>query len=122
MLRTAVISFLVVLLATPAAWAQDQTDLWRSFAAKLPPGAFVVVHLRNGKTVQGHLVDATEDAVRIVPKTRIAIPAREISFAEVQSITPRKEGWSPGAKVLTGYGAAASVLLILAAALFSSWD
>jgi hypothetical protein len=45
----------------------------------------------------------------VLPKTRLPVPVRELAFADVQSIETRKEGMSPGAKVLAGVGAAGGV-------------
>ena len=122
-LRSMVAFALVVALCAPAAHAQDQT-LWRSFAEKLPPGAFVVVHLSNGSTVKGHLVQVTPDTITVLPKTRLSVPARALAFADIESIDRQKEGMSPGAKVLAGIGAAGGVvLLVFVAALASGgWD
>jgi hypothetical protein len=123
-LRTAIACVLVVVLFVPASWAQGQTDLWHSFAEKLPPGARVVVRLTNGSTVQGQVVRITQDAMTVLPKKRLPEPVRVVAFDDVQSIETRKEGMSPGAKVLAGAGAAAGVmLLILVSALASGgWD
>ena len=87
--------------------------MWRSFAEQLAPGSFVVVHLRDGKSVQGRLVQVAADGVSVLPKTRLAVPVRNLRFAEIQSIDPRREGMSPGAKVLSGIGVAGGVLVLL---------
>jgi hypothetical protein len=117
----AVIAFaLVFALFAPVARAQDQPDLWRSFAEKLPPGALVVVRLSNRSTVKGHLVRVTPDTITVLPKTRIAVPARTLAFADVESIDSQKEGMSPGAKVLTGVGAVGGALVAIAIALLAS--
>lgn len=112
-LRSAVVFVLVLLLVVPAAHAQEPPDLWRSFAARLAPGAFVVVNLKNGTRVEGRVVQVTSDTLTVLPKTRIAVPARTLAFADVESIDARKEGMSPGAKVLAGVGTASGALLLL---------
>jgi hypothetical protein len=60
----------------------------------------------------------------VLPKKRLPEPVRELEFADVQSIETRKEGMSPGAKVLAGAGAAAGVVVLLAVAALASggWD
>jgi hypothetical protein len=123
-LRSALAFVLVVVFFVPAARGQSQTDLWHSFAERLPPGARVVVRLANGSTVQGQVVQIAPDTMTVLPKTRLPVPVRELAFADVQSIETRKEGMSPGAKVLAGVGAAGGVvLLVLVAALASGgWD
>ena len=115
-MRFAIVGALVAALFVPSTYAQDQAGLWHSFAERLPAGAFVVVHLENGSTVQGHLVRVTPDTITVLPKTRLPVPARSLPFADIQSIDAPKEGMSPGAKVLIGVGSvgAAMMLLILA--------
>jgi hypothetical protein len=119
----AVVLLVAVFFVSPAR-AQGQTELWRAFAEKLPPGALVLVRLGNGSAVQGHVVRITQDAMTVLPKKRLPEPVRELEFADVQSIETRKEGMSPGAKVLAGAGAAAGVVVLLAVAALASggWD
>src|SRR5262245_17952737 len=122
-IRSAVAFVLAVVLFVPSARAQDQ-DLWRSFAEKLPPGAFVVVRLSNGKDVKGHLVQVAPDTITVLPKTRLAVPARTLAFADIESIDRQKEVMSPGAKVLAGVGAVGGIVavLFLAAIASGGWD
>jgi hypothetical protein len=123
-MRFAIVCGLVAALLVPSAHAQDQAGLWRSFAEKLPPGAFVIVHLANGSTVKGQLVQVTPDAVSVLPKTRLPVPARSLAIADIESMETRKEGMSPGAKVLIGVGSvgAAMLLLFVAAVASGGWD
>jgi hypothetical protein len=87
--------------------------LWRTFAARLAPGSFVVVNLKNRRHLEGHIVQVASDSLTVLPKTRIAVPARTIAFSDVESIDARREGLSPGAKVLIGLGSAGGFVLIL---------
>jgi hypothetical protein len=112
--RFIVVHLVVAVLIATAAQAQDQ-QLWRSFAQRLPTGSFVVVQLNNGKTLEGHLVKVTDDAIAVRPKKRLPEPVRVIALADVASIDARREGISPGAKVLIGVGSAMAVVLVLAA-------
>jgi len=112
-LRSAMVFVLVFLFIVPAAHAQEPPDLWRTFAARLAPGSFVVVNLKNGRRQEGRIVQVTSDTVTVLPKTRIAVPARTIAFADVESIDAPREGLSPGAKVLIGLGSAGGFVLIL---------
>jgi hypothetical protein len=123
-LRSAIALLLVTALCVPAARAQGQPDLWHSFAEKLPPGALVVVRLSNGSTVQGQLVQVTMESMTILPKKRLPVPARALAFADVESMESRKEGMSPGAKVLAGVGAVGGALLLVVVAVLASggWD
>ena len=111
-LRSAIVSFLVFLFIVPAAHAQDRPDLWHDFADKLAPGSLVVVNLKNGTHVEGRVVQVAPETMTVLPKTRIAVPARMLAFADVDSIDARKEGMSPGAKVLIGVASAAGVVFL----------
>jgi hypothetical protein len=101
-LRAALICLLSFLMCAPATWAQDRSDDWRTFAEKLPPGTLVKVNLNTGRSIEGRLIQVTPSDLRILPKTRMPVPAQDIAFNAVQSIDSPKEGRSPGAKVLIG--------------------
>ena len=116
-LRSALAFVLVFLIVVPAVGAQEPPALWHDFAARLGPGAFVVVNLKNGTSLEGRIVQVSSDTMAVLPKTRIAVPVRTFAFAEVESIDPRREGLSPGAKVLIGLGSAGGVVLLVLAAL-----
>jgi hypothetical protein len=108
--RTLIVIALVVVFAASPSHAQGRSDLWRDYAHRLPANAFVSVELGNGKSIQGHIVRVTEDTLVVLPKTRIAVPARTIAFDDVQSIESRAESMSPGAKVLIGVGSVGGAL------------
>jgi len=112
--RFIIVHLIAVVLIATAAQAQDQ-QLWRPYAERLAPGAYVVVQLRNGRSVQGHFVRVTDDAITVLAKKRLPEPVRVLAFSDSESIDARTEGMSPGAKVLIGVGSAAACLLALAA-------
>jgi hypothetical protein len=112
MLRALVVLVLVAVVSSVLR-AQDRTDLWRSYAEHLPKHTLVVVTLRNGKSFRGHLVEATDDRVVLLRKTRLRVPPSAFALDDVESIEPQKETWSPGAKVLVGAGAVAGVVFVL---------
>jgi hypothetical protein len=123
--KPAVIYALVAALLTfPAAVQaqQDAPDMWRAFAQKLDAGTLVGVRTRDGTFVEGHLIQVTNEAVRINPKTRIRVPVREIAFTDIDKIERRRDRWSPGAKVLLGVGIGAGATLLLFLAALSQWD
>ena len=117
---------LIVVLTAPLAMAtqtREPADVWRSFAERLEPGAFVRVRLIDHKQIKGHVVMVDGDTLRIKPKTRVPIPIRDLQFADIESIERQKEGWSPGTKVLAGVGIGTGVVLLVAAAIFAAtWD
>ena len=111
---------LVVLLTAPFAMAeprQEPPEVWQAYAQKLEAGAFVEVHLKDGKKVKGSFIPSSTDIFRLLPKTRIAVPVRDFQFSDIAPIERKKEGfWSPGMKVLTGaaIGIGAAVLTVVA--------
>ena len=124
-LQSAVIYALVAALLTSRAAAQapaDPVDMWRTFAQRLDAGTLVGVTTRDGKFVEGYLIQVTDDAVRVSPRTRIRVPLREIAFTDIDKIDRRRDKWSPGAKVLLGVGIGAGAALLLFLAALSQWD
>ena len=129
-MRLAIVYLLVALLAVPTAPAagaqapapRDSADAWRALAERLQPGAPVDIHLKDGTRVQGQLVQVTADAVSVKPRTRIAVPIRDIPFSTIDQIEMRRPGMSPGAKVLIGVGIAGGVLLTMFVALLAHYD
>jgi hypothetical protein len=102
---------------------QDTPDVWRSFAAKLDAGSFVEVRLKDRTKVKGYLIEASQEALSLKPKTRVPVPVRSFQFEDIESIQPRNDGWSPAAKVITGTVATiGGVFLLLLTALAVSYD
>jgi len=106
---------LVAALVCTTVHAQDRTDLWRSYAERLPTHSLVVVALKNGERIRGHLVAVTNGRVVVLRKTRVPVPPSTLALDQIESIEPQKEGWSPGAKVLMGIGAPVLLFTVLAA-------
>lgn len=120
----ALISAVLILLLPAAPLVADdnsgQTDVWRAVAEKLEPGTFVAVTLRNGRTVKGHFIQLSADALRIKPKTRVSVPPQDLALSDIELVQRRKEGWSSGLKVVTGVGIGVGVMFIAVAIMFAS--
>jgi hypothetical protein len=121
-----VIPILIALLAANPVRAQqsagNQSDMWRTFAEKLDPGALVTVRLKDGSHFKGHLIQVSPEALQVKPKTRIAVPVRAVPLGAIESIQREKDGMSPGAKVALGVGVGAATFLILAFLAFMASD
>ena len=108
---------LVVVLTAPLAMAaplQEPPSVWQAFAERLESGAFVEVHLKDGKKVKGHFIQSSDDIFRMKPKTRVAVPIRDLQYRDIESIDRKHEGfWSPGMKVLVGAGIAVGAAVIV---------
>lgn len=111
--RRVAVLLVVVLLMCPVAQAQDRSDLWRSYAEKLGPDSLVVVELKSGRNITGHLIQVTDDRIVVLRKTRIPVAPSEFALADVESIEPQKQTMSPGAKVLVGVGSTVGVVFLL---------
>jgi hypothetical protein len=111
--QSSIVCVLTVFLAAPsvaAASPQEPSEIWRAFAERLQPGAFVRVRLNDGSQVKGHFIISSDETFQLKPKTRIPVPIRNFQFTDIESIDIQREGWSPGAKVLTGIGAGLGVI------------
>ena len=84
LMRIVAVCLAVMLVTGSVARAQDRdrSELWRSYAERLPPHTLVVIQLKNGKSVRGQLVQVTDDRIVVLRKTRIRVPPSE--FAELE--------------------------------------
>ena len=124
-IRSTVVYLLVVLLTAPCVLArqrQEPPEVWRAYANKLEAGAFVRVRLKDRTQVRGEFIQATEDAMRVKPKTRIPVSIRDVRFSDIESIERQRDGWSPGAKVVTGVAIGVGAFLAVAVAVIAAWD
>jgi hypothetical protein len=71
--------------------------------------------MKDGTHFKGTFVQRVGDGVVVKPRTRVAVPAREIAMADVESMAPAKQGMSPGKKVLIGLGVSVGSLLLIGA-------
>jgi hypothetical protein len=77
------------------------------------------VQLTNGRSLEGHIVQVDEDTLSVLPKTRIRVPVRQFAFADIQSIEIKREGQSPGAKVLMGVGTFIGIMAVFTVAVLA---
>src|SRR5262245_44050138 len=65
-IQTVTAYLLIIVLTAPVATAtqrRDPPEVWRSFAERLEPGAFVRVRLIDHKQVKGHLIMVDGDTL-----------------------------------------------------------
>jgi hypothetical protein len=119
------ICLLIATLAVPSAFAKQRyepPEVWRAFAEKLDAGVLVKVTLKDRSKVKGRFVMIEGDNFRVKPQTRIPVPIRDFRFSDIASIDRQNEGWTPGAKVLTGVATAIGVVFLIGLALAASLD
>jgi len=110
-LRLVTIGLLTMALAAPAR-AQEARD-WQRLSATLQPGSRLELHLKDGSHVDGTLVAQDAELVVINPRTRIPVAPWRVAFNEIQSIDVKtRDGLSPGAKVLVGFGVGAAAVFV----------
>jgi translation initiation factor IF-1 len=123
MILKRIVGSLLALTITSASLAAQQpadADVWRTFARGLQPNAFVQVHLKDGRTIKGHVLGSSDDTLRISPKTRVAVPLQQLSFGDITSIEMRKAPkMNPGSKVLLGVGIGLGIYLLAGAILLA---
>ena len=123
-----VISALVVfaLLAGPhTARAQtqkqvDETVLWHDMLQRLDAASFVSIRLKDGKRLEGTILQVAASEFVVKPRTRIPVDARSIAYQDVASIDVRKRPMSAGRKVVTGVAVGLGVYLLAAVLLVAS--
>jgi hypothetical protein len=117
---------LVVLLASPRlAMAQQvapSPDLWRNVAAKVTPGATVKLRLQDGTKLTAVLLQASDEAITIKPKTRVPVPPQRVEYTAIESIELEERGGIGAAKaaaigIVSGVGAFLGMLLVFVATL-----
>ncbi len=124
---TALVLAARLLLAAPSSYAQQtgagEAERWRAMVERLEPAAFIRLRLKDGSTRKGTVLAAEGSRFSFKPRTRIPVPAVDISYDDVVSIERAKPGMNPGQKVLAGTaGIAAGALLLLALAIASLYD
>jgi hypothetical protein len=112
-LKSVLVFVIVFLIAARSSAAQrvEPPDVWRQYADRLPAGAFVKVRLTSGATVKGHVIQVSQDVLRVEPKTRIPVPVRDFRYDDIAWMSRLKDGKSPGTKVVIGVGAVAATIL-----------
>lgn len=106
----------------PKRYSEQDTELLRQYASKLPIGGVVKVRLRDGERLKGILMAVDQDAAVVKPKTRIPEPERRLAFSNIEMLELEQPGGMSAAKaagigIATGIGTFFGMLLILFAAI-----
>src|SRR5688572_22832308 len=86
-LRNCLVLVLVVIVVTgrPTALAQravGATELQEQ-VQRLVPGVLVLVRLKDGSRIEGTLLKISGEALSVQPRTRMAVPPRELQLAGI---------------------------------------
>lgn len=91
----------------------DAADM-RKYARAIPPGTVVVVRTATGRSFDGALMGAEEEALLLQPRTRVPEPPVRIPYSDVQAIEPRPVGRSASGVFWAAFaGGAAGFLAVL---------
>ena len=122
-----IVTALVIVLAVPfaAPRAQEPVEgaaIWRAFASTLQPGASISVRLTSGQRVRATLLQVSDEAITIQPKTRAPVPPQQVAYADIRSIELQRSNGGVGLGkaiaigVAVGAGAFVGLLMIALAA------
>ena len=124
---TRVVAFvLAALLASPLPLRAAQEavmgpDVWRAFAQSLDVGQTVAVRLKNGQRFKATLLQASDEAMTLQPKTRVPVPPQRVPFAEVEAMEVQKGGGIGVGKALAiGIASGVGTFLGMLAILFAT--
>ena len=110
---------LIVLVAAGRAAAQAPPDVWREFAQHVEIGTELDVRLSDGRRVRATLVGVRDDAVLLLPRTRVPVPIQPVPYGQIVRLERAKPGLGAGKAiaigVASGVGAFFATLAILLA-------
>ena len=114
MARRSVIAVTLMAFLNATANAQQpaaEPPAWQAMAATLPPGAFVEIRLKDGRTFRGTLLEHGLETLRLKPK---GVRAVQIAFRDIDSLEPTQApGLSPWKPVLITVATILGALVIL---------
>jgi hypothetical protein len=96
-------------------------EIWQTFAARLEPGKVVKVRLKNGQRFKATLLDASDTAVTLQPKTRAAVPPQRVPYESIETLeVDRDKGARVAKAVAVGAAVAVGTFFGLMAIVFSA--
>jgi hypothetical protein len=93
---------------------------WHAFAQRLEAGAPLRIRRRDGTRLRASFIEAQADAILVQPKTRLAVPAEALRYADVLSIERDKGGIGAGKAAAIGVAAGAGTFLVILLTLIAS--
>lgn len=73
----------------PTVAREDEGDQTKSRVLEIPRGSYVVVHLANGREVEGLLGDVVADGFMLQTVQKNRLTTSRVRFEEMQSVSPR---------------------------------
>ena len=97
-------------------------DIWHAFVEKLEPGKTLKVRLKNGQRFKATLLQVSDDAMTVQPKTRATVAPQRVPYAQIETLEiDHARGIGIGKAVAVGAGVAAGAWLALMAMAFAVW-
>ena len=104
-----VIAILVVLTTVQPLAASAQVPqsgpVWRTFAETVEPGTRIRVRLQDGRRLSATLIQVTDEALLIQPRTRVPVPVQPLPYDAIASLEREAPGMSVGKAAAIGVGA-----------------
>ena len=124
-LRLALVLALVGVLAAPphmAAQTAAGPEIWRAFTQRLDPGTQLKVRLISGQRFRATLLQVSDEAMTIQPRTRAPVPPQHVPFSDVASLEiDTARGTNIGKAIAIGAGVAAGAFFGLMALAVAVW-
>lgn len=112
--RAAAVVLMALLVVPPPVSGQqpDRAEIWRTFAASLPPGSDISLRLADGTRASATLLGVSADGMDVQPKTRVPVPPQRVRFADVVALERQKRGGtSVGKAIAIGAASAAGAFV-----------
>jgi hypothetical protein len=114
---------MVAALAVPRPLSAQATEnVWRSFAEKVDVGTELQVRLASGQRFRATLIEARDEAVLMLPKTRVPVPVQPIPYGQIVALERTKHGTGAGKAAAIGVGTGAATVFAILALLFATLD
>ena len=117
------VAVMIAALAVPPAFAAQATEhVWRSFVEKVDVGTELQVRLAGGQRFRATLIEVRDEAVLMLPKTRVPVPIQPVPYREIVALERTRHGMGAGKAAAIGVATGAGTVFAILAILFASLD
>ena len=117
------VAVMIAALAVPRPLsAQTTENVWRSFVEKVAVGTELQVRLASGQRFRATLIGVRDDAVLMLPKTRVPVPVQPVPYGEIVALERTRHGMGAGKAAAIGVATGAGTVFAILAILFATLD
>ena len=121
--RGALVAVVIAVLAVPPALAAQATEnVWRGFVEKVDVGTELQVRLASGQRFRATLIEVRDEAVLMLPKTRVPVPIQPVPYREIVALERTRHGMGAGKAAAIGVATGAGTVFAILAILFATLD